>query len=280
MKNRPLVSVIIPTFNMERHITETIESVRMQSFKDWEVIVVDDCSTDSTRLLVNQLVELDPRIRYFRLSSNSNLPAVPRNHGIKQARGKYIAFLDHDDVWSPDKLLRQIWVLESDNSISMVHSHLAVARNGRRLWAILYLPTPKKSVASELTLKKRNMIQCSSVMIRREVVLQLGGFDESRNLRAVEDYHLWYRLSNSHRIAFISEIHGKYRLDNAGTSARENMQNRLRSIDQALGIDSYLSQNGFAKKILEKALNLPAATYYLLVEGTYRQRRDLPPKFR
>jgi teichuronic acid biosynthesis glycosyltransferase TuaG len=280
MGSAPLVSIIIPTFNMERYITETIESVRKQSFKDWEVIVVDDCSTDSTGLIVNRLVELDPRIRYFRLSSNSNLPAVPRNYGIKQSRGKYIAFLDHDDLWSPSKLERQIWVLEKDKSISMVHSHLAVIRNGRKFWAVLYLPSPKKSAASELTLKSRNMIQCSSVIIRREIVLKLGGFDESRNLRAIEDYHLWYRLSKSHRIAFISEIHGKYRLDKAGTSANENMQNRLKAIDQALGTQSYLSQNGFATKIFAKVVNLPTATFQLVVQGTYRQRRGLSPKFR
>ncbi|NQV71472.1 glycosyltransferase family 2 protein [bacterium] len=263
---------------MEQHIAETLISVQSQTLDSWEAIVVDDCSTDSTPQIVNEFVEQDPRIRYYRLPENSNLPAVPRNYGIQQAHGKYVALLDHDDAWNPRKLQRQVQVLEADESLAMVHSHLWVRRNGRSFPGLFYLPSPRQSVATESKLKKNNVIQCSSVVIRKAVVQGLGGFDESLKLRAVEDYHLWFRVSQHHRIVFISEIHGEYRLDRAGTSARENMQNRLWEIDQSIGTDSFASQRSRLHKIVEKALSFPSALFYLAIEGRYRQRFDAPPR--
>jgi len=276
--SRPLVSVVIPTYNMEQHIADTLISVQGQTLESWEAIVVDDCSTDSTPRIVNEFVEQDPRIRYFRLPKNSNLPSVPRNYGIQQAQGKYVALLDHDDLWSSQKLQRQVQVLEADETIAMVHSHLWVVKNGRRFWGILYIPSPQKSIATEPKLKNRNKIQCSSVMVNRDVIQELGGFDESPKFRAVEDYHLWYRVSQHHRIAFISEIHGMYRLDKSGTSAREDMQRRLQSVDQALGTVSFTSNQNLLHKAIAKLLDFPSALLYVVVEGCYRQRFGASPR--
>ena len=276
--SRPLVSVVIPTYNMEQHIAETLNSVLSQTLDSWEAIVVDDCSTDSTPQIVNEFVEQDPRILNFRLPENSNLPAVPRNYGIEQAQGKYVALLDHDDLWSPQKLQRQVQVLEADETLAMAHSHLWVRRNGRSFPGLFYLPSPRQSVATESNLKKRNVIQCSSVVIRKDVVQGLGGFDESLKLRAVEDYHLWFRVSQHHRIVFISEIHGSYRLDKAGTSTRENMQNRLWALDQSIGTASFASQQSILQKVTEKVLSFPSALYYLALDGPYRQRIGALPR--
>ena len=276
--SRPLVSVVIPTYNMEQHISETLISVQSQTLDSWEVIVVDDCSTDSTAQIVNEFVKQDPRIRYLRLPKNSNLPAVPRNYGIQHSRGKYIALLDHDDLWSPKKLLRQVQVFDADLSLAMVHSHLRIVRNGHGFWSLLYLPSPQQSIATESKLKKINVIQCSSVMIKKDVFKDLGGFDESPELRAVEDYHLWYRVSQQHKIAFISEIHGMYRLDKSGTSARENMQGRLQAIDRAIGTVSYASQQNLFHKVLGKVSQFPSALYYLAFEGRCRQRFGATPR--
>jgi len=270
--------VIIPTFNMEKHIADTLRSVQSQGFESWEAIVVDDCSTDATAQIVKEFVEQDPRIRYFRLPKNSNLPAVPRNYGVQQARGKYVALLDHDDLWNSRKLQRQVQFLEDNETMAMVHSHLWVVRNGRGFWGILYLPSPQKSRSTEPRLKNRNKIQCSSVMIKKEVIQGLGGFDESLEFRAVEDYHLWYRVSQRHRIAFISEIHGMYRLDKTGTSAREDMRRRLQAVDQALGTTSIASQQKLLRKAIGKVLDFPSAFLYTLVEGCYRQRFGASPR--
>ena len=274
----PLVSVVIPTYNMEEHIAETLNSVIAQTLQNWEAIVVDDASTDKTAEIVQDLCVQDPRIRYIRSAENSNLPAVGRNRGIKEAKGSYVAFLDHDDLWEPKKLERQISAMNSDPLIGMVHSHLWVVRNGNRFWGPLYLPAPKFSVANTTTLAKKNMIQCSSVLIRKSILDEVSGFDESPGLRAVEDYHLWYRVSQKTRIAYVSEIHGTYRLDKSGTSSLENMQQRLKAVDKSLGTQSFESQRSIRKKAVSQLWSLPSALYFVLIEGTKRKRNDRKPR--
>jgi teichuronic acid biosynthesis glycosyltransferase TuaG len=274
----PLISIVIPTYNMEEHIAETLNSVIAQTFQNWEAIVVDDASTDRTAEIVQDLCLQDPRIRYIRLAENSNLPAVGRNRGIKEADGSYVAFLDHDDLWEPKKLERQISAMNSDPSIGMVHSHLWVVRNGNRFWGPLYLPAPKFSIANTTTLAKRNMIQCSSVLIRKSILDEVNGFEESPGLRAVEDYHLWYRVSQKTRITYVSEIHGTYRLDKSGTSSLENMQQRLKAVDESLGIQSFESQRSIRKKVVSQLASLPSAIYFVLIEGTKRKQNDRKPR--
>jgi len=101
-----LVSIIMPSYNTGRFIEETIESVLAQSYPVWELIIVDDCSTDNTDDVVNQFLA-DERIRYIKNDTNSGA-AVSRNRALREAKGKWIAFLDSDDLWEPDKLQKQI----------------------------------------------------------------------------------------------------------------------------------------------------------------------------
>ena len=102
-----LVSIIMPTYNCGAFIGETIASVQAQTHSHWELLVVDDCSTDDTAEVVAALAENDPRIHYVRLETNSGA-AVARNRAMELAQGRYMAFLDSDDLWHPDKLRRQI----------------------------------------------------------------------------------------------------------------------------------------------------------------------------
>ena len=103
----PLVSVIIPTFNSAQFIAEAIHSVQKQTYANWEIIVVDDCSTDATLALISDLITIDNRIQLFQLAVNSGT-GVARNLGLEKAKGKYIAFLDADDLWKPHKLEKQL----------------------------------------------------------------------------------------------------------------------------------------------------------------------------
>lgn len=98
------VSVIMPTFNNEAHIAQAIASVQAQTRTDWELLVVNDASTDNTATVVSQIVDLDPRVRLVNLPTNYGAPAGPRNRGVEHAHGQYIALLDADDVWHPQKL--------------------------------------------------------------------------------------------------------------------------------------------------------------------------------
>ena len=104
----PLVSVVMPAFNAAELIGPTLESVISQSFGDWELLVVDDCSKDSTREVVQAWADKDSRIKLITLPSNFGGPAGPRNEGVRLARGQYVAFLDSDDIWHPEKLKTQV----------------------------------------------------------------------------------------------------------------------------------------------------------------------------
>lgn len=115
--NPVLVSVVIPSFNSSDTLEKAINSALAQSISGLECIVVDDCSTDSTREVVERISLLDKRVRYLCLPSNSGSPAAPRNKGVESAKGRYIAFLDADDEWLPGKLCRQIEFMEKKRCI-------------------------------------------------------------------------------------------------------------------------------------------------------------------
>jgi teichuronic acid biosynthesis glycosyltransferase TuaG len=102
-----LISIIMPTYNSEKYINKTILSVKNQTYSNWELIIIDDCSTDDTKQFVETFLENDERIKYVRLEKNSGA-AVARNKGVEIASGDYLAFLDSDDIWLPNKLERQL----------------------------------------------------------------------------------------------------------------------------------------------------------------------------
>ena len=232
----PRVSVVIPTYNMELHIERTIQSATKQTFKSIEIIVVDDCSTDSTAEIVLSLASADPRIRYTRLDRNSNLPAVPRNVGILSSKGEYIALLDHDDTWTPRKIERQVALLDRDSRIDMVHAPLWVHVQGNPLRGMLRLPNPLRLRTTLNTLLKRNTVMCSSVVFRRSAIERTGAFSEDPKLRTVEDYELWLRMATSGVIAFQPFICGIYFLTVGGALSQENTRVRLDYLRSSSGL--------------------------------------------
>lgn len=114
MKSNPVpkISIVTPSYNAEGLIGSTIESVIRQSFSDWEMLIVDDCSNDGTREVVSEWSEKDSRIRLISLPENFGGPAGPRNVGVREAKGQYVAFLDADDIWHPSKLALQLQLAE------------------------------------------------------------------------------------------------------------------------------------------------------------------------
>ena len=109
-----LVSIITPSYNSAKFIAETIQSVQNQTYKNWEMIIVDDGSSDETESVVLSIIQNDNRIQFYKLTQNSG-PAVARNTGIEKAKGNYIAFLDSDDLWKPQKLEKQLLFMEEEN---------------------------------------------------------------------------------------------------------------------------------------------------------------------
>ena len=192
------MSVIIPTHNSRRFLEDAIHSVLEQTFQDWELILVDDGSTDDTGEMAAELA--DPRIRYV-YQHNRGSPAA-RNTGLKLARGEYIAFLDADDLWLPDKLEKQVAYLDSlPSTVGLVYSNYEMwnPESRARLGPFPGVHgRPRGRVLSHLLRPGSFFIHPCASLIRREVFDTVGLFDES--LRTFEDWELWVRIAAAYEI--------------------------------------------------------------------------------
>lgn len=183
----PALSVVIPAYNVARFITAAVESVLAQTMGDLEVIVVDDGSTDETAALVRRFG--DPRVVLVS-KPNSGLSSA-RNAGTRVARGRYLGFLDGDDIWFPEKAERQIAALEAESGVTMTYSHSAyLAEDGTPTGAILASRTLRPTIAQ---LVRRNLVGNGSTPIGRTAdFVAAGPFEET--LSTVADYEMWPRL--------------------------------------------------------------------------------------
>ncbi|MEI7810904.1 MAG: glycosyltransferase family A protein [Ignavibacteria bacterium] len=212
MKNEPLISVVIPAHNAVKYIHETIQSVLNQTYKNFEIIVVDDGSTDATVDIVMKMMEADSRILCYKISF-AGRPSIPRNYGIWQAKGEYVAFLDSDDIWSPYKLEYQINYVNNNSELIMVYT-MSLTFGEVNIFSSHYELLPllfKASRSYQDLIGKGNSVTCSSVLIRTDLLKEEGGFDEDPNLQ-IEDYDLWLRLSRHGNIGFIPRILVYYRV--------------------------------------------------------------------
>lgn len=276
--SNPLVSVVVPVFNMEKHIEETLSSIQNQSYAFFEVLVIDDYSTDSTKSIIEKFVKSDSRFTYIKTLQNSNKPAVTRNIGLKHAKGKYIAFLDHDDLWFGKKLERQIRVLENRPDLTMVHSHLWDFTERSKFRGLILLSNPLRRKASHELLRKHNVVQCSSTLMLTEVLKELNGFDERIELRAIEDYQLWLRLSKNHKIAYISEIHGFYRNSRNSTSTQLALSLKHEYLDTHEGTIIKTSTPPLIFRVFRKLVTFPLAIYFHLIDGVFRYKANSYPR--
>ena len=189
----PKVSIIIPTYNSSRFIKRTIGSVLAQTFRDWELIIVDDCSKDNTELAVKEFAKIDKRIKFFKTPKNSGGPATPKNIGIEKAEGEYIAFLDHDDEWFPEKLEKQLRVFENskNKNLGLVSCYFNIRDNNTN--KIIYTHTKlfKGDVLHNL-IKGNFIVTCSNVFTKKSILEKVGLFDI--NLKVSDDWDMWLRI--------------------------------------------------------------------------------------
>jgi glycosyltransferase involved in cell wall biosynthesis len=192
----PRVSVIIPTYNRSWCLSEAIDSVLSQTFRDMELIVVDDGSTDETPALLSRYGD---RLRCLR-QANQGVSAA-RNNGFQAADGALIAFLDSDDLWQPDKLTRQVAFFDRQPEAQICQTEETWIRRGVRVNPRHRHRKPSGWIFEpSLALC---LVSPSAVMMRRELLEEMGGFDES--LPACEDYDLWLRVSLRYPIHLIDE---------------------------------------------------------------------------
>lgn len=195
MSNEPLVSVVIPVFNSENYIADTINSVLNQTYSNLEIIVVDDCSTDNSYNILLDIALHDTRVRVFKNAKNFGGPAQPRNIGLAESKGDFIAFLDADDIWFESKLEIQIETMLLDDYNFTSTSQVNVDDKGMVLSKKSILSKIKngffnKNKISDLIVWK--YIALSSVVVRKDLLSD--GFSEEKDFISVEDYYLWLNL--------------------------------------------------------------------------------------
>lgn len=193
MSEKPLVSVIVLSYNYGNFVASAIESVFAQTLKDNEVIVIDNGSTDNTRETAESYGD---RIRFYRFEKNVGR-SRSRNKGLELARGKYIQFLDADDVLLPDKLKKGVEIFEKNKELMVVYSNSLFIDEQRKPMKEATDWYQKRNFQSgDSVLKKfaqENFLLTHDGLIRREAILQIGGFDESEDM--LEDWDLWFRLA-------------------------------------------------------------------------------------
>lgn len=197
-----LVSVITPTWNCARFIGETIESVQAQTYCNWEMIIVDDCSTDNTAEVVAPYIEADHRISYHCMECNSGA-AVARNVALRLAKGRWIAFLDSDDLWLPEKLEHQLFFMIDKNYAFTYHSYTEIDEDGNDLG--IY-------VSGKRLVKQFDMFSCCwpgclTVIYDANIV----GLQQIANVKKDNDTALWLKAIRKTNCYLLNENLAKYR---------------------------------------------------------------------
>lgn len=219
---RPAVSVVIPAYCGPDLLNQALESVRSQTFTDYEIIVVDDCSGGDC---VSQY-QLDEKTRLIRHPERRG-PAGARNTGIAQSRGRYIALLDMDDIWLPDKLEKQVDALEHNPNAGLAFCHYRLVDDNLQPLGNQPAPRPIGQSAFRRLLGGNIVKSCSVVMLRREAIQKCGVFDEG--LSGTDDWDLWLRIAHDYEVLADPTPLVLYRV-HAGQLSRDAVAMRLAEV--------------------------------------------------
>jgi glycosyltransferase involved in cell wall biosynthesis len=224
-KKKPIISVIIPTYNRARFLERAINSVLKQTYQNFELIIVDDCSTDDTESIIKNFI--DERIVYIKLKKNSGSSVLTRNKGIKVAKGEYVAFLDSDDEWISEKLQKQIELFTESNNFNLgfvsCNAIYIYEKENRILNRIIQRP---KDVFKKL-LEANFIPSASSVLIKKEVFNTIGLFD--RKIKGVQDWDMWIRISQKYAFDFVPESLLKYYIHNSNITNELSLKTQMRA---------------------------------------------------
>ena len=201
---KPLVSVITPMYNGEKYLGEMIDSVIGQTYDKWELVIVDDCSTDGSCKIVEEYIKRDNRIRLIKQKKNTG-PAEARRVSIKNAKGKYIAFLDCDDIWMPEKLEKQIRYMESKDIAVTCTSYQIASEDLKQVYKNFIVP---EKIDYKILLKQ-NYFSCDTVIINKE---KFKGI-RIKSYAKHEDYLTWLGIMKQCKEAYgIKECLAIYRV--------------------------------------------------------------------
>lgn len=245
----PLITVIIPTFNRANIIERTIESVRQQTFRDWECLVVDDHSTDNTKELIEQFHIQDCRIKYI-VNEDTKGANGARNTGIQHAKGIYISFLDSDDCWHQNMLEKQLEKYMSDPSISCVYSKIqtVVNENEKYPWGIF---NGLQGHIYKEVLDQGYLTPTSTLSVKRACFNKIGLLDTS--FPASQDDDMCLRLAREYKIGYIPEILADY---------YNNSTNRISDKTDKVSMGWWMLWNKYETDVIELCGNDVMAKHY------------------
>jgi len=234
------ISIITPAYNAERFIGEAIESVLAQSYSNWEMIITDDCSSDQTIEIIKSYQQTDERIKLIQLAENSG-SAIARNTSMDHASGSFLAFLDSDDQWLPDKLVKQLdFMLEKDIAFSFT-KYVRIEEDGTETNAITEAP----ETVDYNELMKHCVIGCLTVMLDKDKI----GNERMINIRTRQDYVFWLTIMKTGFLAYgLPEVLAKYRLVEGSISS-----NKVKAA----------KQNWYVYRHIEKQSILKSSWYFL-----------------
>ncbi len=267
-----LVSVLMASYNHERYLSETIESVLNQSFKDFELIIFDDFSRDNSRVIIEDFQRKDERVKAFFHEKNRGISPT-LNGLLSKASGKYIAYIDSDDVWDPLKLEKQLAILEKNDSLVVWCEGEIIDKNsvptGKTFTEFNFAINKKKSGRIFEELLYANFILDSSLIHRRDFMKDIQ-FDEQ--LKYLNGYKYVVSLANKHQFFFIDEPLAKYRLHGKNS----NMQSDKKASDQdGILINEYFLRH-YSKEIPKR---IKAILYFYLFKTYYSSSENTLAKF-
>ena len=300
----PLVTVIIPTYNRANQISRAIHSVQAQSYKHWELLIVDDASNDDTAKIISNIA--DSRIQYIRHETNQGAAAA-RNTALAQAKGEYIAFLDSDDEWIPAKLEKQVIYFEQlPASVGLIYTGALIVDSTE--YKDKKMPVYRGNLLRQLLLENVIVGGGSSPMIRKAVLNSVASFDIK--LPARQDLDFWVRISQHYLIDFIDEvlviINASYQKDRITNNPSKRLdawnlflhkfEKEMINMDvlhiylrdfgrlyQQLGDDQRIARQWYLKSIQVKPKSFFSYMLYLISffpNSFYRLLADLYRKFR
>lgn len=203
MQNVPIISIIVPCYNSQDTISATIYSVISQSIPNWELLICDDCSTDNTIAIVREFVKQDARIHYYTTGMNTGSPSGPRNVGIERAKGAYIAFLDSDDIWLPNKLEEQLAFMQEHGYDFVYSNYEKMSWDGKRENRIVKV----KDTSSYRDILKTNEIPCLTVLLKKDLLKDVRFKSVPK-----EDYACWLDILKKDYTAYNTDkVHAVYR---------------------------------------------------------------------
>lgn len=269
----PLVSVVIPAWNAAKFIEGTLDSIKSQTFTDYEVIVTDDGSQDDTKAVVDAWLERN-RVPGRCIRQENKKIAGARNTAMRAAQGEFIALLDHDDLWYPQKLAKVMPCFQAHPQVLLVGHHINVTKDGK------LVATMKKGPAMpdmyEFLLFERNALAPSAAVFKKKEALEIGGFREEPRFNTVEDYDFWMRLSRVGPYHFIDEALAEYPLvENSASSRVEYHHANLEYLLRRHFAESYPHPGLLTRLRMRRRLSMVyrAAAGALLNSGQQRDKQ-------